>query len=170
MKFIYYSTICLALCACVSDVLAQESGTMKMIVASDTVKMGEPFELSYEIVNIEGKFASPELTDFQIVGGPNMSSQYSSMNGETFSKVKYTYFLAARSPGVATIGEARMEIDGAPSIKLDSQSIIVLDEVYNSDIQYGSPIFQDSTLPRDTLSESQRTLLKKMKKGKRRKI
>ena len=66
------------------------------------------------VMNEDGdNFNPPAFSDFTVVGGPNQSVSQSWVNGKrSFSKT-YSYFLAPKSRGKLTIGQAEITIDGA---------------------------------------------------------
>lgn len=70
-----------------------------VIKVNDTVTVGTPFTLEIELKNISGNFRTPEFQGLRLVGGPNTSSSFSMINGETTSKNTYKYFLLAEAEG-----------------------------------------------------------------------
>jgi hypothetical protein len=84
--------------------------------AKSQVRVGERFQLNFTI-NAEGKgFRGPEITDFQVLSGPNASTSSSVqiIQGRVQSKVEYvfSYILRANSEGTYTIPAARVTADG----------------------------------------------------------
>jgi hypothetical protein len=84
--------------------------------AKGVVRVGEKFQLSYKI-NAEGKgFRGPNITDFQVLSGPNTSTNSSVqiINGQVSRKVEYvfTYILRASKEGTFTIPAATISVDG----------------------------------------------------------
>ncbi len=59
----------------------------------DVLRVGEQFQLVYEIDRNVSDLEIPELNDFQLLGGPSTgsSSSFQIVNGKTTSSVKYTY-------------------------------------------------------------------------------
>ena len=85
--------------------------------APATVIEGEQFRLSY-ILNKEGKdIRLPEISDFDILFGPSISTSFSqrTVNGKTTSEssVTYTYILIAKKTGTFTIPAASIKVDGS---------------------------------------------------------
>jgi len=148
--------------------IAQQEGSFTMTISSDTVLMGNTIQLSYSVENLEGQFIAPDLSDFRVVSGPNVSSQFSSVNGKVTQSSSYSYHLLPLSPGVATIGSA--ELKSNESVSLDGANIAVLDNPHGLEQQYGQPFKSIHQIERDSLSENQIEILKKLKSGKRRKI
>lgn len=92
-------------------------------VSKNKVNTEERFTLSVTVSNCDGKnFGSPTLSDFYIVGGPNQSSQFSSINGKVSRSVSYNYVLQAKKAGKFTIGAASVQCDGET---LTSQPITI---------------------------------------------
>lgn len=84
--------------------------------AKTTVRVGENFQLNYK-VNAEGKgFSGPNLSNFQVLSGPNTSTSSSVqiINGKVTSKADYVfaYILRATSEGTFTIPPATINVDG----------------------------------------------------------
>lgn len=80
------------------------------------VRVGEKFQLNYKI-NAEGQgFRGPNITDFQVLSGPNTSTSSSVqiINGQVKSKVDYvfSYILRANKEGTFTIPAASISVDG----------------------------------------------------------
>ncbi len=84
---------------------AQES-KFKIEVSADTLLAGNYFELKFTIEDMDGKFEAPDLSDFDIVGGPNTSSSFSMINGNVSQSSSYSYYLKPRDIGVYTIPPA----------------------------------------------------------------
>ncbi len=80
------------------------------------VRVGEKFQLIYKI-NAEGKgFNGPNITNFQVLSGPNTSTNSSVqiINGQVKSKVDYifSYILKATKDGSFKIPAARINVNG----------------------------------------------------------
>lgn len=91
----------------------------------DTIAYYETFELSISIQNLSGQFQAPNFRDFNLVGGPNVSSSYSMINGTVEQSMNYQYYLRARKPGRLSIDPAELLIQDE-TIKTDSIFIYVL--------------------------------------------
>ncbi len=94
--------------------------------AKTAVRVGEKFQLRYNI-NAEGAgFRGPNITGFQVLSGPNTSTNKSVqiINGQVTSKVDYifTYILKATKEGTFTIPAAEITVD---SKKYTSNSISI---------------------------------------------
>lgn len=82
------------------------------IKVKDTVNTNTPFTLEIELKNVQGPFKTPEFRGLRLVGGPNTSSSFSIINGETTSKSTYAYFLLAEEPGQYVIKLHDLETNG----------------------------------------------------------
>jgi hypothetical protein len=82
--------------------------------APKVLRVGEQFQLVYEINTSASELQIPELNDFQLLGGPSTgsSSSIQFINGKTTRSVKYTYtyYLLATKEGIFTIPPATAKI------------------------------------------------------------
>ena len=91
---------------CVQIVSAQ-SPKFTVAVSSDTILLGNYFELKFTIENsASAGFDAPDLHEFNVIGGPNTSSSMSIINGEVSQSASYTYYLEPIGIGVYTIKPA----------------------------------------------------------------
>jgi len=88
-----------------------QSGKFSVSVNKIQVPVGEVFELSYTIENIEGRFELPELSSFEQFGGPNHSTMMSIMNGRVSRSQTYTYRLSPIEVGEFEIGPGILHTD-----------------------------------------------------------
>jgi len=84
--------------------------------AKTTVKVGEQFQLQYKL-NAEGSgFRGPKISDFQVLTGPNTSTNQSVqiVNGKVTREISYvfTYLLKAGKEGTFTIPPATINYNG----------------------------------------------------------
>jgi len=82
-------------------------------VSTDSVLMGNPFQVQFTLENGEGRnFSAPSFSpDFMVVSGPNTSTSISVMNGQTSRSMTYTYLLEPVGEGNFFIGPATVETD-----------------------------------------------------------
>ncbi len=74
---------------------------------------GSRFELSFALKNGEGtNFRPPVLSGFRIVGGPNLTSGMTIVNGNYFVHRTWTYLLEAKKTGKFSIGAAKITVNG----------------------------------------------------------
>jgi len=81
-------------------------------VSKNVVGTGEVFEISFSVNGNIESFNPPALNGFQVVGGPNQSSSYSSINGNTTSSMSVSYDLVAVKEGEFVIGPAIVGVNG----------------------------------------------------------
>lgn len=92
----------------------------KKILQNSTVNV------TFTIYNAKDQnFAPPSFNGFQVVGGPNQSTQMSFVNGRRTQQKGYGYTLLATKPGKYTIGAASAKINGK-TIKTKPISIEVV--------------------------------------------
>lgn len=66
------------------------------------------------VMNEDGdNFNPPPFSDFTVVAGPNQAVSNSWINGKRSYSKTYSYFLAPKSRGTFTIGQAEITIDGS---------------------------------------------------------
>ncbi|NNE25549.1 MAG: hypothetical protein HKN09_01780 [Saprospiraceae bacterium] len=75
-------------------------------VSSDSILLGNYIELRFKIENLEGEFEVPDLSDFMLLAGPNMSSSFQLLNGEMSSSKTYSYYIQPNDLGEYFIGPA----------------------------------------------------------------
>ena len=114
----------MVLCILTQLTIAQTT-TFETILEKDTVKLGETFTLEFKLENGNGEFNPPEISGLKIVGGPNFSSQYSMINGETNSSMSYSYYLQAEKEGEYYIGPASIDV-GDEILESEPLKVVVL--------------------------------------------
>ena len=95
-------------------------------VASDTILDGNVFEYKVVIRNLQGEFTPPTLAGFDVVAGPNFSSNMQYINGKMFKEATYSYFLRAQRIGENYIEEAYFTFEGE-NMETEAIPILVLD-------------------------------------------
>ena len=106
MNKVMLSTIIFAL---LSIMCSAQEVVFKQELSYDTLLMGNVLEIKYSIENANGDFQAPEFQGFTIISGPNVSSQFSMINGTITQSASYTYFLRPNVEGVITIESASLE-------------------------------------------------------------
>lgn len=108
-----YSLIFLVLVAVLGSVNAQENLKFSVELSSDSVLLGNYLEVTFTLENAQGaNFIAPEFDAFDVVGGPNTSSNFSMVNGVVNQSIAYSYFLKPRAIGNFYIQAASIEVDG----------------------------------------------------------
>jgi len=105
-------------------VWAQE-GSFSLDISSDSVLIGNYFQIRFTVENFQGKFEPPDFNDFTVVGGPNRSSSFSMINGETKQTISYTYYLKPLEIGRYTIPPAYI-VQGEKTLETPPVDIIVV--------------------------------------------
>lgn len=80
--------------------------------SKSNVGVGEQFEVDFSMNANGSRFTPPNFNNFQVLSGPNMSSDMTSVNGNTTLNITYSYILAAAREGTFTIDEAAIVING----------------------------------------------------------
>lgn len=89
-------------------------------VSKTTVGTGEQFELTFSI-NADGdSFTPPDLSEFQLLSGPNVSNSMEFVNGKATASSSVSYILTPVRVGSFTIGPATVVAGGK---KLSSNAI-----------------------------------------------
>jgi hypothetical protein len=99
----------LILCLGSLTAMFSQEVVFKQELSYDSVYMGNVLQIKYSIQNTNGDFQAPDFEGFAIVSGPNVSSQFSMINGAVTQSASYVYFLQPRSPGVYTLAPAVLE-------------------------------------------------------------
>lgn len=86
---------------------------------------GHYFEVSFVIENARGQFKAPSFLNFDVVGGPNTSTQMSIVNGRSSQKVTYSYTLTTHKVGKYTIDPAEIMVNGQ-TLKTEPLQVEVL--------------------------------------------
>lgn len=78
-------------------------------VSKNSVIEDERFQVTFNIKDGADSFEPPAFSHFNLLSGPNKSSQMSWVNGKSSSSVSYSYVLSASKEGTYTIGEAKIK-------------------------------------------------------------
>jgi len=110
--------------ACSAVLMAQEEPRFTIELSTDSILMGNYFQVTFTLENAKGDdFAPPTFDGFNIVSGPNTSSSMSIVNGQVSQKVSYTYYLEPRDIGNYFIEPASISTDDSI---LETQPLEVL--------------------------------------------
>ncbi|MFK8005294.1 MAG: BatD family protein [Saprospiraceae bacterium] len=121
-------------------------------VSNTEVLLGNYIEVKFTLKNAKGqKFEAPNFKNFDIIGGPNQSSSFSMMNGETTQSISYTYYLQPKTIGNFYLEPAFIEADG---MTLETQPIEILvlenpDGIIEKPQQKSSPQMDMFNFPSD---------------------
>lgn len=82
------------------SVFAQKDARFTIEVSTDSVLLGNYFEVKFTLENAKGdNFEPPAFTEFFLKGGPNTASSMSVINGEVTQKITYSYYLEPKDIG-----------------------------------------------------------------------
>jgi len=76
------------------------------------VGVGEQFEVDFSINANGDRFTPPDLSVFQLLSGPNMSTSEAISNGVTEFNNTYSYIFVATKEGTFNIGAAAIVVNG----------------------------------------------------------
>lgn len=92
--------------------LTAQSPGLSVEVSSDTLLLGNYFELKYTIENADmSALEVPDLSAFKVLSGPNTSSSISIMNGRMTQKASLAFYLEPPDIGSYTIPPAYLTVD-----------------------------------------------------------
>lgn len=92
--------------------MAQKKPELKVTVDAKEVAMGDYFQLTYSLKEMEGRnFNLPRIHAF-LVQGPKVSSQYQNFNGKISFEQIYVYTLMPKKVGTFTIPPATIKVNG----------------------------------------------------------
>jgi hypothetical protein len=98
----------------ISPILAQDDASFSVEISNDSILMGNMFKVVFTLAEGQGNdFQAPRFTGFDVVSGPNVSSSFSMMNGQTNQTVSYTYYLKPIDVGNYYIEPASIAVNGA---------------------------------------------------------
>lgn len=87
------------------------SQTFEVEISTDSVLIGNYISITFSAINVQGDFEKPEFPDCILKGGPNMSTSFQSINGETTSTSSWTYHIEPSILGEITIPPAYLVTD-----------------------------------------------------------
>ena len=103
--------ICCLFLSGLFTVQAQNDIRFTVSVSTDSVLMGNPFQVQFTVENTDVRnFEAPSFSpDFMVVSGPNQSTSITMVNGQTRQSTSYTYVLDPVGVGSFFIGPATVE-------------------------------------------------------------
>lgn len=85
---------------CVGALSAQEEARFTIEISSDSVLLGNYFEVKFTLENAKGSnFEPPAFGEFLLRGGPNTASSMTMVNGEVSQTITYSYYLEPKDIG-----------------------------------------------------------------------
>jgi hypothetical protein len=92
---------------------AQQEPSFIVAISHDTIGMEDVLSVSFIAENAAVEnFNAPDLQGWNVLGGPNTSSEMQIINGKVSQRLTYTFFLKAPEEGLHIIGKATASING----------------------------------------------------------
>jgi hypothetical protein len=93
-----------------------QNATFTASVDNDHVAVGDQIQVTFTMNSMSGadNFRPPAFSDFNVLSGPNQSTNMQFVNGAVSSSISYAYVIQARSAGTFTIGPASIDYQGKP--------------------------------------------------------
>jgi BatD DUF11 like domain len=131
-----------------------------------TIGLNEQLQITYTFNGAGRAFHGPDLRDFNILSGPNQSSNMQYINGQFSQSISFTYYLQARKEGNYKIGPASIEAEGKRIASNVIQIVVVKgtaqqQQKTNEDesILSSKNIFAKAILSKGNLMKGESTLL-----------
>jgi len=127
---------------------------LAMKVDRNPVNVNERFRLEITLEGAQGEIIPPALSDFNIIGGPSVSSQMSWVNGQMSNSLSHTYFLSPKKVGSFEIPPAKANTK-AGSLQSKPLSIEVKEGNGQSQQQQQSNPSSSSSAATQTITSSE---------------
>jgi len=85
---------------------ASSQSSFRAELSRDSVLLGNTFTLKYVLENIDGNFEAPDLSNLNVISGPNMSSSFQFVNGASSQSISYSYTVQPLEEGEIIIDQA----------------------------------------------------------------
>lgn len=85
-----------------------EAEKFSATVSSNTVNVGDQFQITFTLSGNGSNFRAPSFSDFNVLAGPSQSSQVQIVNGSFSQTISITYILQATKEGTFKIGSAEI--------------------------------------------------------------
>jgi hypothetical protein len=130
MKYLVLILIILPSC------LKAQEISFTLDIPADSFLMHNAIELSYSLKNIKGwNMHVEEFEDFDILSGPNYSSNFSMINGEVSQSQGMTFFILPNDSGQAIIPGAQVETEEG-ILKLEAIEVVILANPEEKEMNY----------------------------------
>ncbi len=150
---------------------AQEANFTISVYPEESILMGNHLEVQFKLENADGgNFQAPHFEGFHLIGGPNQSSSFSMVNGQTSRSLTYTYYLEPKEVGNFYIEPASIEVDGEVistlpvEIMVESNPDGIRQEGRRQQRSRSFDFFKMPDLPRPTPDQTPKTKPKKKRK------
>lgn len=113
--------------------VAQESPVFSAEINKTNVSVGQKIKVTYTLKDAKGDaFEDPDFKDFEVLSGPNVSSNMSIMNGNVSQSMSYTYYVAPKREGIFELPSAAIKV-GKKTLRTAPIAITVLAKSENSE-------------------------------------
>ncbi len=112
--------------------------------APGQVQVGQRFQVTWSLNTQGSNFVAPEISDFQVLGGPNQSTNMQWVNGSMTQSISYSYVLRALKEGTFTIGPAKIKV-GNSIVKSNELNIKALKGAASTKTQAASSSSKSQT-------------------------
>lgn len=87
------------------------AANLKATVNRSKVAVGQTFQITFTLSNASGgNFEPPSFEEFNVLGGPNQSTNMQIINGNMSQSISYSYHLSPKQVGNFDIGPAYMKV------------------------------------------------------------
>jgi hypothetical protein len=116
MKKILFTLFCFSfICVCFGQKLSASLG-------KNPVAVGEPFQITFSLDASGSGFQGPDLSNFDVLSGPNGAQSMQIINGNMSQSISYSYYISAKKEGHFTLGPAYINYGGK---KIESNTVTV---------------------------------------------
>ncbi|HEV7232426.1 MAG TPA: BatD family protein, partial [Bacteroidia bacterium] len=91
-------------------------------LSKNPVAVGEPFQITFSLDASGSGFQGPDMSNFDVLSGPNGAQSMQIINGNMSQSVSYSYYLSAKKEGHFTLGPAFINCGGK---KIESNTVTV---------------------------------------------
>jgi hypothetical protein len=95
-------------------------------VSSDSILLGNYFEIRFIIEDTKGQFEPPSFHELKILSGPNQSSSMQIINGDMNQSMQYSYLLKPEDIGNYIIPPAFLLLEDETTLETESIEIVVV--------------------------------------------
>ena len=144
--------------------------SLSVNINRDSVLLGNSFTIHYVIKNADGNFEAPLFNNMTMISGPNMSSSYQYINGESSRSKTYSYVLRPKETGEIIIDQAFLELEGqtleTDFVKIqvypNPEGIIQEDEGRHTEFSFSLPWDQTPLKKKEKTNPKKKKKLKKI--------
>ncbi len=131
-KTFFFSIVILSVALFFNTKAVAQEAKFTVEVSRNEVAVGKRFKVTFTLENANGSnFDLPQMDNFEVVSGPNVSSSFSMMNGETTQSMRYTYYMVAPNIGSFSIPSATIKV-GKEKLRTEPIAIRVLEKTEKS--------------------------------------